>query len=460
MKKIFFFYIFFFVSFLNGALAQELTAEKIYENTNDAVVTIYTFDANNNPLSQGSGVVLNDKGWIATNYHVYAGADKIIVKHKNKIVEYTGIIGLDVEKDILILKIANRTFPHIYIGNSNLLKIGQKIYAIGSPMGLENTITEGIISGLRSNSETSKHFIQISAAISHGSSGGAVLDTKGRLIGISTSTVIDGQNLNFAIPINEVLKIYKQSDINPKALAAANFFYKGLAAENENNFDAAINNYKRAIEIYPEYAMPYANLGNVYNNRGEFETALAYYKKVLELNPKFTEVYINIGNVYYGMKDFETALSYYRKASVLNPTSAKAYTSLGNVYNEKKDYESAITYFKKAITLDPGSSETYYNLGNAYYNKGELGTAINYYQKAININPKNVTAYMNIGNAYSLKHEFDIAITYYKQAINIDPNFARAYYNLGLTYGFKGEDEMKQYYLQKADELNPSLKSR
>lgn len=460
MKKIFLFYTFLFVSFLNGAIGQELSAEKIYKNTSDAVVTILTFDANNNPLSQGSGVVLNDKGWIVTNYHVYAGSEKIVVKHKNKIVEYTSIIGLDVEKDILILKIANNTFPHIVIGNSTLLKIGQKIYAIGSPMGLENTITEGIISGLRSGTEMSKDFIQISAAISHGSSGGAVLDTKGKLIGISTSTVTDGQNLNFAIPINEVLRIYKQSDINPKALAAANFFYKGLAADNEKNFDAAINNYKRAIELYPEYGMPYANLGNVYKNRGDFETALAYYKTALKLNPKFTDLYVNIGNVYYGMRDFETAFSYYRKASILNPNSSTIYTSLGNVYNERKDYDSAISYFKKAIALYPGSSETYYNLGNAYYNKDEFESAINYYQKAININPKNFTVYMNIGNAYSRKQEFDLAITYYKQAIKIDPNFARAYYNLGLTYGFKGESEMKQYYLQKAYEIDPSLKSR
>ncbi len=124
-------------------------AEQIYKKVNDAVVTVYAYDSYNKILSQGSGVVLNDKGWVVTNYHVYNGCDKMIVRHNGKVVEYSNIIGVDADKDILILKIADHTFPSIAIGNSDLLNVGQKIYAIGSPMGFENTITDGIVSGLR-----------------------------------------------------------------------------------------------------------------------------------------------------------------------------------------------------------------------------------------------------------------------------------------------------------------------
>ena len=90
--------------------SQTFTGEQIYAKINNAVVTIYTFDVDGKLLAQGSGVVLNDKGWVVTNYHVYAGAEKMVVKHLDKIVKYTGIVGLDVEKDILILKIADHTF--------------------------------------------------------------------------------------------------------------------------------------------------------------------------------------------------------------------------------------------------------------------------------------------------------------------------------------------------------------
>ncbi len=218
---------FLFLFYFNAVFSQALSAEQIYTKINNAVVTIYTFDANEKLLAQGSGVVLNDKGWVVTNYHVYSGAEKLVVKHKEKIVKYTGIIGLDVEKDILILKIVDHAFPAITMGNSDILKIGQKIYAIGSPMGFENTITEGIISGLRTSEEKNKSFIQVSTAISPGSSGGAVVNAKGELIGITTLSVTKGQNLNFAIPINEVQAVYKHAVITPNTLTAAQYFYKG-----------------------------------------------------------------------------------------------------------------------------------------------------------------------------------------------------------------------------------------
>lgn len=276
---------------LNAVLAQELTAEQIYAKINDAVVTIYTFDANGKILSQGSGVVLNEKGWVVTNYHVYAGAEKIVVKHKEKIVKYSAIIGLDVEKDILILKIADLSFPPIKIGNSDLLRVGQKIYAIGSPMGFENTITEGIISGLRSYKERTKNFIQVSAAISPGSSGGAVVNAKGELIAITTLTVTRGQNLNFAIPVNEVLAVYKQAGVKPNEVSAAEYFYKGVTEYDRNNYDAAIDNSKKAIAINPEYAEAYHGLGYAYADKGELETAITFYKKAIAINPKFAIAY-------------------------------------------------------------------------------------------------------------------------------------------------------------------------
>ena len=130
--------------FLLTNKASPQDAEQIYKKVTDAVVTVYAYDSYQKILTQGSGVVLNDKGWIVTNYHVYNGSDKMVVRHNGKIVAYTAIIGVDADKDILILKIADHTFPSIAIGNSDLLNVGQKIYAIGSPMGFENSITESI----------------------------------------------------------------------------------------------------------------------------------------------------------------------------------------------------------------------------------------------------------------------------------------------------------------------------
>ena len=151
--------------------SQTLTAEQIYKKVSNAVVVIHAYDQSNELVKQGSGVVLNDKGFVVTNYHVLAGCDRLEVLHNKEIVPYVDIIGIDVEKDILILKVKAKKFPAIRIGDSEKLNIGQRVYAIGSPLGFENTISEGIISGLRSYEESKKKFIQITASISPGTAG-------------------------------------------------------------------------------------------------------------------------------------------------------------------------------------------------------------------------------------------------------------------------------------------------
>ena len=408
---------------LNAAFAQTLTAEEIYSKINDAVVTIYTFDSNGKILSQGSGVVLNDKGWVVTNYHVFAGADKLVVKHKEKVVEYTNIIGLDVEKDILILKIKDKTFHSVIIGNSDLLKVGQKIYTIGSPMGFENTMTEGIISGLRHFEKEAKSFIQISAAISPGSSGGAVVNAKGQLIAITTSTVTEAQNLNFAIPVNDVLAVYRQDGIKQNEMDAAVYFYKGVNEAEKQNYDAAISNYEKAIALNSEYTAAYNNLGVVYNDKGDIETAIIYYEKAIALNSEY----------------------------------GTAYNNLGVTYGEKGDIETAIIYVKKAIAINPNDADAYNNLGNAYYKKGDIETAIIYFKKATALS-EYTNAYYNLGFVYLEKGDIETAIFYYKKAITINPEYADAYYNLGVAYYKKGDKSTAQYYFEKAYRLNPSLR--
>ena len=193
--------------YLPNIYSQSLTAEQIYNKVSDAVVVILAYDYNDELATQGSGVIINDEGYVVTNYHVLAGNERIEVLHNKEILPFQDIIGIDVEKDILILKIENNKIPAMKIGDSKTINIGQRVYAIGSPLGFENTISEGIISGLRNYDEIGRNFIQITASISHGSSGGAVVNDKGELIGISTLTAEEGQNLNFAIPIDDVLDV-------------------------------------------------------------------------------------------------------------------------------------------------------------------------------------------------------------------------------------------------------------
>ncbi len=180
--------------------SQALTAEQIYKKVSNAVVVIYAYDDAGELSKQGSGVVINDKGYVVTNYHLLEDCERLEILHNEEIVPYVDIIGIDVEKDILILKIEDQKFPAIEIGNSKSLNIGQRVYAIGNPLGFENTISEGIVSGLRSYEEFGMNFIQITASISSGSSGGAVVNDKGELIGISTLISKRRAKLKFCYP--------------------------------------------------------------------------------------------------------------------------------------------------------------------------------------------------------------------------------------------------------------------
>ncbi len=172
-------------------------ATEIYKNTVKSTVTIET------DLARGSGFFVGD-GIIATNYHVMKGAKYAHCYTNDSITRYKieGYIGVYKSADLILLKVSGLNRPPIKLSDAKL-EIGQKIYVIGSPKGLAATISDGIVSALRNF--VGNRYIQITAPISPGSSGGPVLNSRGELIGVSKASIEEGQNLNFAIPI-EYLK--------------------------------------------------------------------------------------------------------------------------------------------------------------------------------------------------------------------------------------------------------------
>jgi serine protease Do len=162
--------------------------------------------------SLGSGFIIDKDGYIVTNNHVIENADKIKVKLKDG-KEYTAeIIGRDSSTDLALIKIPGNNFPVIAFGDSSSLKVGQWVVAIGSPFGLEQTITAGIISakGRVIGSGPYDNFLQTDASINPGNSGGPLIDMQGQVIGINTAIIASGQGIGFAIPINLAKGIIEQ----------------------------------------------------------------------------------------------------------------------------------------------------------------------------------------------------------------------------------------------------------
>ena len=165
------------------------------------------------------------------------------------------------------------------------------------------------------------------------------------------------------------------------------YFVRGNVHLYRSDYDLALVDYDKAIELDPEYATAYNNRGIAYRHLGEYEKALADYGKAIELDPEYAYAYNNRGNTYGDLGEHEKALADYSKAIELDPEFARAYNNRGNTYEDLGEYEQAIADYSKAIELDPGGAAAYNNRGNAYRHLGEYEKAIADYGKAIELDP-------------------------------------------------------------------------
>ncbi|MCK5879063.1 MAG: Do family serine endopeptidase, partial [Holophagae bacterium] len=166
----------------------------------------------------GSGVIVSTDGYIITNNHVVRDADKVKVALENDDRKYDAkVVGTDPEIDIALLKIDKQDLPVVNLGNSDALKVGEWVAAIGNPLGYSHSVTAGIVSGKgRRLSTGMESFIQTDAAINFGNSGGPLVNMSGQVVGINTAISAQGQNIGFAVPINMVKDVFQQLKENGK----------------------------------------------------------------------------------------------------------------------------------------------------------------------------------------------------------------------------------------------------
>jgi hypothetical protein len=195
-------------------IGRALTAKDISKLAAPAVVYIETFDSDNKPYASGSGFIIDKTGQIVTNYHVIDGASSATIRLiDGKSFPVSKVIDYSVGMDIALLKVDSYgEFPTIKLGDSDKITSGETVFAIGSPRGLENTISSGLISNT-SRLINKQLLIQLSAEITHGSSGGALLNDRGEVIGITSSGTGEA-DLNFAVPINNVKYVDKNKNFS------------------------------------------------------------------------------------------------------------------------------------------------------------------------------------------------------------------------------------------------------
>ena len=193
----------------------QLAPGEIYKASSPAVVLIETYGEDGKVSGAGSGFLVSPDGRILTNFHVIAHTKRATVRLANDdAYDSVEVVEVDKRKDIALIKIKAVNQPIVKAGHSSSMQIGDRLYTLGTPLGVfQNTLSDGILSGIR-QMDGFKLF-QLSAPISHGSSGSPVFNSSGEVIAIVEATMAEGQNLNFAIPIDYALGLLDSRQTHP-----------------------------------------------------------------------------------------------------------------------------------------------------------------------------------------------------------------------------------------------------
>jgi tetratricopeptide (TPR) repeat protein len=418
---------------LSAATARAKSASEVFESVNNSVVVVKSFNSKGESLGFGSGVAL-PAGVVATNCHVIKGAASLRVLFQGT--EYPATTDQsDWERDVCTLSAATLPARAVVMGSSRGLKVGQRVYAVGAPRGLELTLSDGIVSSLRPVSRG--QYIQTTAAISPGSSGGGLFDEEGQLVGLPSFFLTEGQQLNFAVPVEWLTELTGSRPNQEKVLAgsATGWLGEAVALDRKKDWDGLLRHALLWTAKEPKDLDALNYLGRAYLKSGQYAKAILSYRKSLSRVPDAgSDVWYNLGLAYSATNEMDKAIAAYQRAIKSAPDSAEVWNSLGEAFAQTKQTAKAIDAFQQALRLAPDLAAASFNLGNTYKDSGQAPKAIEAYRRAIRSTPDNAETWNNLGDAYSAGHQTDDAIAAYQRAIQINPGHYIASYNLGNAF--------------------------
>ena len=388
-----------FLLMVNNLLASSIDSEEIFKKYAPSVMLIHS-NLTDGGKALGTGFVLKEDGIIVTNFHVIEGSKDLSAEaYTGGKFPITSVLATDKKRDIAVLKIDARNLVPLKLADSDKVISGMSVVVIGNPIGLEQTITEGIVSAIRTDKDHG-NVIQISAAISHGSSGSPVFNKEGEVIGMATFTFEGGESLNFAIASKGI------SDVFSEALkAASNTVPQG---------DNGIYTPNQLIKGSKDEDIAAAN------------------------DPRFKKY-----------KDLEQSKSYFEMLPIANSLakdyqhSALVQRLLSDSYYYTGDSDAALTAAKSAIDLDPTNARSWDNLG-VLLPKNQKSIVL----KAIRINPNDVKILSEFVE-YNIKESPDAALSALNHAKSLLMNdmgmdLETIYYKSGSDTGLK-EVIIEQY---------------
>lgn len=412
-----------------------------------SVVLIKVYDNKGQYYGCGSGFFIDKNGIVVTNRHVIVKASKIEVKlYTSEVLDVEKILTEEQTYDLalILVKLPKKTKIKPIKLVKTYPKVGEKIVVIGNPFGLEQTVSEGIISAIREIESFGK-IIQITAPVSKGSSGSPVVNFNGEVIGVASFQIVSGQNLNFAIPFDKILQLkesIKKLTVE-KTQEIKNFSSKFLLLKCKFY---SIFSYKLALKFCENLV-----------DKKKYDVALLYLKTLSNKKTKDPEVFYHIGQCYTKLKNYDEAEKYYKYAIELKPDVVKYYKDLGNCYYKQEKYKEAINIYEQALKLSSNDVDLHLDLAWTYLGLKKYNKAIELLNKALKIKPDYdaIYLYFSLGYVYDRLNQLEKAIYYYKECLKLNPDYIAAIHNIARIYHIQGEKEKAIVYYTHAAKLAP-----
>jgi Tfp pilus assembly protein PilF len=368
--------------------AHALTPGEVFEAVKDSVVVVKSLDSKGKEAGMGSGVML-PSGKVGTNCHVVEGGASFQVGRKTTFLPATLDAG-DRDKDICLLDTPGLKGRAAQLGKAAKLKVGEAVYAVGAPQGLELSLSNGIVSQLRGDKAP---LIQTTAAISPGSSGGGLFDAQARLVGFTTLYIEGAQSLNFAVPVEWIADIKPGSKPVAKERGTTDWSTRAIELEQHKDWNSLRDWSLEWAKAEPENDEAWYNLGIAYDllaygHHNLPDDAIEAYREALRINPKFADAWRRLGYVYSRhLKRYDDAIKAFRQALRINREDADAWDGLGGAYAKLERYDDTIECFRQVLRINPEDSLGWARLAAIYARSGNKPAALDALKALRRINP-------------------------------------------------------------------------
>jgi len=422
----------------------ELT--ELVKNVQPAVVKIVVYDMNETVSGIGSGFFINKSGHLVTNYHVLSGAFSadVIAQDGGKY-PINLLVAQDRLSDLVKVTVdIPEILIHVLDITDELPSIAEQVLVVGSPLGLDQSVSEGIVSAIREVPNMGK-FFQTTAPISPGSSGSPVVNMQGNVIGVISFQSAFGQNLNFAVSgvralelqdeaVPQTLAEWTYSISDEKAKLAEDLCRKGFHFAINGEYKKALTYYKDATKNDPEDVVAWYGLSQCYVGLEKPKEAIATYKAALRIHTDDATLHYSLGNYFNKLGQYPQAIASYKEAARINPDSAAVFEKLGLTYSKIGLYKKAIKAHRKAIRIKPQSASSHFQIGMAHEKLGNIKKALIAYRTTVGLEPDFAPAFTNMGLLFGELGRHDAKLEAFKQSIRINPDDPTAHYNMGIAY--------------------------